>query len=57
MPKQQFFTFLLWTVAEAWAFSFSVIRASWFFAMIFGVLLVRRLVISYTIDKITKYIS
>lgn len=54
MPKQRFYSFMIGTVVEAWIFSWTFMTRSWFFATFFGVLLIRRLMIAYKLDKVIR---
>lgn len=54
MPKQRFYSFMIGTVVEAWIFSWMFLSESWFFSAFFGVLLVRRVMIAYKLDKLLR---
>jgi hypothetical protein len=57
MPKQRFITFMIGTVLEAWIFSWAILSQSWFLTAFFAVFLVRRLIISYRLDKFIRRIK
>lgn len=54
MPKERFFTFILGTAIEALFFSICLFSNNWLFALFFAFFLLRRLTLSYKLDKFIR---
>ncbi|PCS01261.1 DUF3272 family protein [Lactococcus fujiensis] len=54
MPKQRFLSFIIGTAIEALFFSICLFGGDWLFAGFFAIFLIRRLTLSYKLDKLVK---
>ncbi|MQW22397.1 MULTISPECIES: DUF3272 family protein [unclassified Lactococcus] len=54
MPKQRFLSFIIGTAVEAIFFSICLFSRDWLFAGFFALFLIRRLSVSYKLDKFIK---
>ncbi len=54
MSKERFITFIFGTAIEALFFSISMFGKDWLFAVVFGLFLLRRLMLSYKLDKFMR---
>ena len=54
MPKERFILFIIGTAIEALFFSMCVFHQDWLFAAFFGFFLLRRLIVSYRLDRFLR---